>query len=249
MIAKDEEVAPMSRNSAVPLLFGTCFLIALPISAQDSGQSRERHEGTAPRASAAKYRSHAEKDEFSLGAEFLPKKQASKVFAADVNSCCLVVQVAVYPEKDNTVDLSLFDFSLVEVKTDNSVRPESPTTVAARLEKKKNPPHGVDVATYGRVGYESGTYADPVTGQPVHVQGVSTSAGVGVANGNSVPPDIADHDREMIERELYEKGLPEGKVSVPVAGFLYFALPNAKKNAKYQLVYSGRSEPIILPLQ
>jgi hypothetical protein len=79
----------MSPNSAVPLLFGTCFLIALPISAQDSGQSRERHEGTAPRVSAAKYRSHAEKDGLSLGAEFLPKKQASKVFAADVNSCCL----------------------------------------------------------------------------------------------------------------------------------------------------------------
>ena len=239
----------MSRNSAVPLLFGTCFLIALPISAQDSGQSRERHEGTAPRVSAAKYRSHAEKAGLSLGGEFLTKKQASKVFAANVNSCCLVVQVAVYQEKDDTVDLSLFDFSLVEVKTDNSVRPESPITVAARLEQKKSPPRGVDVITSGAVGYESGTYIDPVTGQPVHVHGVSTSAGVGVSNGNSVPADIADQDREMIQRELYEKGLPEGKVSVPVAGYLYFALPNAKKNAKYQLVYSGRSEPLILPLQ
>ena len=236
----------MSHNSVVPLLFGTCFLIALPISAQESGQSR--HEGTVPRASAVKYRSHAEKDGFSLGAEFLPKKQASKVFAANVNSCCIVVQVAVYSEKDDTVDVSLFDFSLVEVKTDNSVRPESPNTVAARLEMKKNPRHGVDVVTYGTVGYESGTYIDPLTGQPVHVQGVSTSAGVGVANGNSVPADIADHDREMIERELYEKGLPEGKVSVPVAGYLYFALPNAKKNVKYQLVYSGRSGSLILPL-
>jgi hypothetical protein len=239
----------MNLNSAVPLLFGACFLIAVPVSAQDSGQSRERHEGTAPRASAAKYGSHAEKDRFSLGAEFLPRKEASKVFAADVNSCCLVVQVAVYPEKDDTVDLSLFDFSLVEVKTDNSVRPESPTTVAARLEKKKNPPHGVDAATYGRVGYESGTYIDPVTGQPVHIRGVSTAAGVGVSNGNSVPADVADRDREIIEHELYEKGLAEGKVSVPVAGYLYFALPNAKKSVKYQLVYSGRSEPLILPLQ
>lgn len=239
----------MSRDSAVPLLFGTCFLIALPICAQDSGQSRERREGTAPRVSAAKYRSHAENEGLSLGAEFLPKKQASKVFAADVNSCCLVVQVAVYPEKDDAVDLSLFDFSLVELKTDNSVRPESPTTVAAKLEQKKNPPRGVGVVTSGAVGYESGTYIDPVTGQPVHVHGVSTSTGVGVSNGSSVPADIADHDREMIERELYEKGLPEGKVSVPVAGYLYFALPNAQKNAKYQLVYSGRSEPLILPLQ
>ena len=236
----------MSRHSAASLLF---CLIVLPISAQDSDQSRERHEGTAPRPSAAKYRSHAEKDGLSLGAELLPKSQASKAFAADVNSCCLVVQVAVYPEKDNAVDLSLFDFSLVEVKSDYSVRPESATTVAARLEEKKNPTHGVNVTTYGTVGYESGTYIDPVTGEPVHVHGVSTSAGAGVSNDNSVPPNIAKGDREVIERELYEKGLPEGKASVPVAGYLYFALPKAKKNAKYQLVYYGRSEPLIVPLQ
>jgi hypothetical protein len=239
----------MNRHSAVSLLLGACFLLVLPISAQDTAESgRERHEGTAPRVSAAKYRSHAEKDGMSLGAELLPKSQASKVFAANLNSCCLVVQVAAYPEKDNTVDLSLFDFSLIEVQTDKSVRPESPTTVAARLEEKKNPSHGVDVVTYGTVGYESGTYIDPVTGQPVRVRGVSTSAGAGVSNGDSVPADIAKHDREVIERELYEKGLPEGKASVPVAGYLYFALPNAKKNAKYQLVYSGCSEPLILPL-
>jgi hypothetical protein len=158
------------------------------------------------------------------------------------------VQVAVFPKKDDTIDLSLFDFSLVEVMTDNSVRPESPTTVAARLEEEKNPTHGVNVATYGTVGYESGTYTDPLTGEPVHVHGVSTSAGTGVSNGNSVSADITKHDREVMERELYEKGLPEGKASVPVAGYLYFALPNAKKNAKYQLVYSGRSEPLKLPL-
>ena len=180
---------------------------------------------------------------------FFRRNRHPRCLPQTLTAAAFVVQVAVYPEKGDTVDLSLFDFSLVEVKTDNSVRPESPTTVAARLEQKKNPPRGVGVVTSGAVGYESGTYIDPVTGQPVHVRGVSTSAGVGASNGNSVPADIADHDREMIERELYEKGLPEGKVSVPVAGYLYFALPNAKKNAKYQLVYSGHSEPLILPLQ
>jgi hypothetical protein len=44
------------------------------------------------------------------------------------------------------------------------VRPESPTTVPARLEQEKNPPRGVGVVTSGAVGYESGTYIDPVTG-------------------------------------------------------------------------------------
>jgi len=94
----------MNHHSAGSLLFGTCLLIALSISAQDS---QERHEGTAPRVSAAKYRSRAEKDGPGLGAEFLWKKLASKVFAVNVSGCCLVVQVAVYLEKDVTVDVSL----------------------------------------------------------------------------------------------------------------------------------------------
>lgn len=91
----------MRRNSAVCLLFLNCFLISLislTTPTQDSSQSPERHEGTAPRESAAKYHSHAEKDGFSLGAERLSKKEASSVFATDVNRCCLVVQVAVYPK-------------------------------------------------------------------------------------------------------------------------------------------------------
>jgi len=226
----------MYCNRAACLLFLSCLFFSLTTPAQ----------GTAPRASAAKYHSHAQKDGFSLGAELLSKKEASSVFAADVNGCCLVVQVAVYPKKDEPIELSLFDFSLTEVNTDKPVRPESPSTVAAKLEKRKNPQGGV--TTSGGVGYESGTYIDAVTGQPVHVHGVSTSAGVGVSTGNSTPADVADHDREIIERELYEKGLPEAKVSFPVAGYLYFPLPKAKKDAKYQLVYSGRSEPFTLSL-
>ena len=238
----------MCRNSAACLLFLNWFFVSLTTPAQDASQSYERHEGTVPRASAAKYHSHAERDGFSLGAELLSQKEASRVFAADVNRCCLVLQVAVYPKKDESIELSLFDFSLIEVNGDKPVRPESPTTVAAKLEKKKNPPGGVDVTTSGGVGYESGTYTDPVTGQPVHVRGVSTSVGVGISTGNSTPPDVAERDREVIERELYEKGLPEAKVSIPVAGYLYFPLPNAKKDAKYQLVYSGRTESLTVSL-
>jgi len=239
----------MRRNSALCFLFVLkFFLVCLTSSAQDSGESPERHQGTAPRASAARYHSYAEKDGFSLGAEVLPKKEASTVFAADVNRCCLVVQVAVYPKKDESVDVSLFDFSLVEVNADKTVHPESPTTVSAKLENKKNPPGGVDVTTSAGVGYESGTYTDPVTGQPVRVHDVSKSASVSVSNGNSTPPDIAERDREVIERELYEKGLPEGTVSIPVAGYLYFPLPHAQKSTKYRLVYSGRAESLTLPL-
>jgi hypothetical protein len=236
------------KFAAFPILVFFTFILLPLLTPDSSGQSPEKHDGTVPRANASAYRAHAEKDGFSLGAELISPKDASHIFAADVNRCCLVVQVAVYPIKDQPADLSLFDFMLVEGGTDKPVRPESPTTVAAKLEDKKNPPGGVDVATSTGVGYESGTYIDPVTGQPVHVRGVTTSAGVGVSTGNTVPQDVADHDREIIERELYAKSLPEAKASVPVAGYLYFFISKPKKDGKYQLVYTGLSEPLTLSL-
>jgi len=233
----------MARFSAVAL---SSLFLSTTLLPQDSNQVPERQGGTAPRASAARYRAHAEQNGFSIGAERLTKKQMVATFAADVTRCCLVVQVAVYPKKNEPVDLALADFALTQVGTDIPTRPESATVIAATLENEKNSGKQA-VYTYGGVGYESGTYTDPLTGQPVHVHGVTTNVGVGTAPDNTTPPVVADRDREVMERELYEKGLPEAKISIPVAGYLYFRL-HAKKNAKYELTYSGSPEPITLSL-
>lgn len=239
------------HHLAVPcsLLVTYSLLFVPPLRAQDPAQSApEKHDGTAPRTSAAKYASHVEKNGFSIGAELATKKEVSQVFAADLNRCCLALQVALYPKKDEPIDLSLVDFTLLQVGTDKPMRPESPTVVAAKLEKKKNPSGGVDVTPVGSVGYETGVYVDPVTGQPVHVHGVSTSVGVGVSTGSTVPPEIVDHDRQVMEWELSSKCLQEGKASVPIAGYLYFPISKTDKDAKYTLTYSGKSEPIVLTI-
>jgi hypothetical protein len=223
------------------------------IQAQDSSTTTdtpEKHEGTAPRASADKYPAHGEQNGISLGAELLTHKQASTTFAADVNRCCLVVHVAVYPRKDAPIDLALADFTITEVDSDVPQRPESATVIAAKIEKEKSPLTGKDVTPHGSVGvgYDTGTYTDPNTGQPVHVHTVSTGGAVAVTPDPGKSPADVDHDREVIERELYEKALPEAKVSIPVAGYLYFSLPKPKKGAKYQLTYSGIDTPIVLDL-
>ena len=132
------------------------------------------------------------------------------------------------------------------------LRPESATVVAARLEKKKDSDDyaGVHVTPTGSVGYETGTYIDPVTGQPAHVHGVTATTGVAVSQGPTVPPPVADHDREIIERELYEKGLPEARTTIPIAGYLYFPISKSSKPTKYKLLYSAKpdAEPLTLPL-
>ena len=235
----------------LPLIVLSSLLFVPFLQAQDSSDSPEKHEGTAPRASADKYRAHGEQAGVSVGAELLTRKQASTTFAANVNRCCLVVHVAVYSKKDEPIELALGDFTLNEVNADVPQRPESATVIAAKIEKDNSPLTGKTVTPHGEVGvgYDTGTYIDPDTGQPVHGHTVSTGGAVAVTPDNTKPAVDADHDREVIERELYEKALPDAKVSIPVAGYLYFSVPKAKKGTKYQLTYSGIENPIVLELE
>lgn len=238
----------MIRNSLVLLASSVVFSFAVPLShAQDAEQRSDKLGGVAPRASAAKYQAHAERDGLRIGAELLSKKQAAQTFAADMKRCCIVMLVAVYPKKDRAVDLSLGDFELEEVGSGVPVRPESATVVAAKIEKQKNG-SGTEVYPHGTVGYERGTYGDPNTGQPVHVNTVGTAVGMGTTPNAKVPADVAERDREVMEHELYEKALPDAKVWSPVAGYLYFPVPKANKKAKYRLVYSGTAEPLEVTL-
>lgn len=127
----------MSRDSAACLLFLSCFFVCQTTQAQNSSPSPEGPGGTAPRASAAKYHSHAQKDGFSLGAELPSKKEASSVFAANVNRCCLLVPVAVYPKKDESIELSPFDFSLVEVNATSPCVRKVPRPSPKGLRKRR----------------------------------------------------------------------------------------------------------------
>ena len=50
-----------------------------------------------------------------------------------------------------------------------------------------------------------------------------------------------------MEQELEDKALPDGKITAPVAGFLYFPKPSAKdKNTSYLLTFYGSARQITL---
>ncbi len=229
------------------LLLTTLTFPPMSFAAQDADDSSAGQRGTAPRSSADQYHSHATNDGVSIGAELLTRKQVSQEFAAPLNRCCLVVQVAVYPKKDEPLEVSLDDFTLIVGDTDTPVRPQNATVISAKLEKQ-GLKGGVATSESASIGYESGTYSDPVTGQPVHVHGTTTSAGVGVGVGDVVPPALAEHEREVIERELRGKGLPEAKVVIPVSGYLYFSVPKQKKDTKYRVEYVVKGETLKLQL-
>src|SRR5215469_461931 len=124
--------------------------------------------GTVPRADANSYPAHVVRDSVSVGAVLLTADQTRKVFASDLDRCCVVVEVAVYPQNGGRVNISSNDFVLRVSGTDIATKPSSADVLAAKLQKKAAPssPGGHDVVVYptAGVGYESGGY-DPVTGQ------------------------------------------------------------------------------------
>jgi hypothetical protein len=88
------------------------------------------------RRGAHKYHSHATNDGVSIGAELLTRTEVSQEFAAPLNRCCSVVQVAVYPKKDEPLEVSLDDFTLFVGDTDTPVRPQSATVISAKLKSR-----------------------------------------------------------------------------------------------------------------
>ena len=174
------------------------------------------------------------------------------MFGADLNRAGYVlVEVAVYPEPGNRVELSLGDFTLRTESSGSTVRPAASDVIAAAVypdDSGKPPgiPGKVDVYTESTIGYS--------TGGNGRRGGVYTGEGVGVGVGNpggSPPPrgPSKDKERSLLEAALSEKGLPAGKTGHAVAGYLYFPQPASKaRNRGYRLTWSSSEGTIRLDL-
>jgi hypothetical protein len=102
----------------------TCLLICATSWASDSPR------GTVPRATPEKYDAHAEQNDVAIGASRLTPKQVRQVFTTDVNRCCVVVEVALYPQKDGRIEVSLNDFTLHVAGQDMAAKPSSAKVAA-----------------------------------------------------------------------------------------------------------------------
>lgn len=207
------------------------------------------HKGTVPRADASRYAAHAAQDGATIGAELLSAERVKRAFVSEVNNCCLVVEVAVYPEKGSSLEIALDDFTLRVPGTGIAAKPSSARLVVAALQKSTASRRDITVSPSVGIGYESGgPVYDPATGR-TRGGGVYTSAGVGVGVGDSRPV-ASERDRDTMEMELGEKGLPEGTASEPVAGHLYFQMaPKKKGSAGYELEYKLNGQKVTLRLR
>lgn len=210
--------------------------------------------GTVPRAVAEQYPAHAAQGGVQIGAALLSRDQVRKAFAPDVNHCCMVVEVALYPAKGHPLAISLDDFALHVAGSDLAIKPSSTALVAIMLQKTSPPPpddHGASVHGSAEMDYGNGG-VDPNTGQRTRGRTVSTSATAGIGVGGKQQPADGispEQERRTIQMELTSESLPEGSVTSPVSGYLFFSVPGKQRKAAHQLEYkvSGNKVSLSLP--
>ena len=235
-----------------------CLAIALICisSVCMSSSFAQTHRGTVPRSAATDYAAHASQENIQVGASLLTHKELKKIFATDVNQCCLVVEVSFYPAKDNFVKISLDDFMLREAGMELGVKPSTPDVLSARLEVQPVTPdreHRPGVTSGSDIGYERTTQQNgperTTSGGGVQRSSVGIGVPIGGGGGSRLPEGRnAEGNRRAIEAELTEKALPETSAWEPVAGYLYFSVPKKKKGG-YELVYMAGDKKVVLPLK
>ena len=204
--------------------------------------------GIHPRSSPADYAVSQQTPSATFAASVVPRDEVKHLFAVDISNSYVVIEVACYPASAGAVQLAADDF-LVKAGANGSefTHPADAVTVAAVMQDKNTPkPPSLNtptVVTTASVGYESGT--DPYTGQRTH--GVYTEAGTSVGVGGPAsapyppgppPAGSTSYDRMTLQQQLQQRALPDGSISAPVAGFLYFpAKEMKKKNGAYELNY------------
>ena len=216
----------MSRR----LLAGV-FLMVLP-SVATAGPK-----GIVPRVSADRYPIHAGNDGTKVGAALLTPAEVRKAFSFYVSGSCIVMEVALYPQKDKERNVSLADFSLDLAGMDTGVKPSPATAIAAKLPQQSKSPDEVVVTPYGEVGVA-------VDRDGLHGLHTEAQVEIDVLDGKPIP--VGERDRAVAEAELTDKGLPEGKVSSPVAGYLYFPIVLKKKQSVLRLEYEENGIKVVL---
>jgi hypothetical protein len=232
---------------------GKCLAIALICMSSSIAQT---HRGTVARSTATDYAAHASQESIQIGASLLTHKELKKIFATDVNQCCLVVEVAFYPTKDNFVKISLDDFMLREAGIELGTKPSTPDVLSARLEIQPVTPdreHRPGVSSSSDIGYERTTQQNgperSTSGGVVQRSSVGIGVPIGGGGGSRLPESRnAEGNRRAIEAELTEKALPETTAWEPISGYLYFSVPKKKKGG-YELVYMAGDKKVVLPLK
>jgi hypothetical protein len=183
--------------------------------------------GVPARPQPSDYPAHIPGNSATVAADWMGDDQVKGAFSTDLSEYA-VIEVAVFPKDGKTLDISTLDFAL---KGDGRfIRPVDPRTIANVHQRRANKRRD-DIALYPTVGMTTGTW------------GTGVGVGVGVGRGGYPGPASTPRDRDVMERELEDKGLQDGPTAKPVAGVLYFPV-GKKRAASYELEYQSGDNDI-----
>jgi hypothetical protein len=208
----------------------------------------ETPKGIKPRASAESYPAVTTQPNLTLGAVQLTANQVRKTFVSSLGKKYVVLEVGAFPKSE--VQLSARDFMLVVRGQKDEIRTADPETIAGLLARKEaKGDKDVTVSPVVGVTYSSGGDPYDPYGPAYGGRGWGTSTGVAIqrGGGGQRDPKTVDADRKTMATELKDKQLPEGSTAKPVAGYLYFPVPDNPK-AALDLEYRGPAGTFTVPL-
>ena len=223
------------------------FVLALCLSAQETNPR-----GVHPRATPDDYAVKAQGKTAAYAASLIPANRAKHLFAFDITNKYLVFEVAYFPADNQWGQIDTDDFVIKRGDKGDLTHTADATSVASSIQQENAPKRAeslggsdTQVHTEAHVGYESGT--DPVTGR--RVSGTYTGAQVGVEHGGPpappqpTRPGATSEDRHLLETQLQDRQLPNGKFDHAIAGYLYFPKATVKKdaNGNYVLEHLGET--------
>ena len=220
----------------VPHAFVACILV------------HAQGQGVPPRPSPSDYPVHQSAKDATLAAAIPPTKQIERMFSADIAKHYIVVEVAVYPQTGQAVNIEWLNFGLKI--GDAMVYPEKPRDVATPWpDKSRVPDKGPTVITSTGVVY--GRSSDPVNGKRTTW---GTYEGVEVTNDPRAapppPPPNQGPDPQIVEQRVDETILPDGPANGAVAGYLFFPQYKVKrsKGSALELKWSRTDASVTLKL-
>ena len=186
-------------------------------------------QGTEPKPKPEDYEAHAQAPSAAIGAEFMVHS-FSRGRQSFIAKDYLVVEVAIYPPKGETIELRNSQFTLRLNGRKAALFPQAPAMVVASLEHPEWEQPGPNV----EVGAGTGSTGVILGAPPRNPNPFPNSRPPGSTPPVPVRRDPAEGiPRETPERAdaiLLETALPEGEHHAAISGFLFFPY-RAKMNS------------------
>jgi hypothetical protein len=203
--------------------------------------------GVPPHSDPSSYAAKQSVGHAVYAATAISPDEVRKIFNADIARRFIVVEVAIYPEAGQTVDVDPYAFAL-NIAGEHILARHPEDVYSSWVEKQTRvPSRGPNVTT--ETGVYVATGRDPTTGRRQTAAG--TYEGVSVDNNprRNDPDPPSDRDPHTIKAAIKARAHADGPTKEPIAGYLYFPRPSKKKTSAELTHASEPSLRLNLPIK